>query len=1130
MGETVRIRRFDGRLLMSRITLIHGLPFSGQRERLVSLLVRHVSSTRGQPIYVLVPTGHAAASIRRSLLDACPSEAAGGVHWGTVAALAQKLYLSLSRRERPATELERELIVGSILESGRFRNLTSLASLRGVRSRLASFISLAKRNVMGPEEVSVALRRRRHGERAWEGELPDLIRAYDQRVGELLLIDPEELPSAVSEALKSGELPIPEGALVAAFGFFHLSPSALLFVETLLEKAEQGTVVVDYHPDHEERLEASKGLFEAMEEVASDVVCMDRPHSPEAAGDCDGTDSGAQIELAQAFDIRSEAELVALDVKGILRRDPGLMPSSIKIVANDLETYAPLLGETFAQHGIPLSVPGGRRLDESPVVAAALALLEAPIQNFRRHSVLRIFSMPFVEVPQDDGRLSREMVDGLARASRVIEGYEEWQTRFAQLRDVLINAPEVEPDYPDPVEEEIDALRADAGPEECEKAMAALLDVLARLKSLSGELPPSEFCKRYVEELEHFGILRSAFAPEEDGGPKRLKVGAALALSRFLAVIRELAAGLEECAPSARNLTEYYRMLRSAASSTRVDEAEPERDAVELHWGSQSATIPAEYVFVVGATESGFPGRESRVGLHSAEELREAGLFPDPPHQAQSRFLFYSYLASGRRKATVTWPASELGKTFLRSPFIDEIEASGTGVNRNLLVGRKASTVGTLADACIRIGERTSRRSVGSRADSVMQPFAQRYPDTAKGMVRAFGALEARASLPGRNPYHGVVASPDLLNALKARFAGAAFGVTRLEAYARCPFRFFAENVLELLPPVEPEESVSPLNWGGAVHRALQRFMAGRRGRGGFKSIPRPEDDADGFGAAVSELVLVFDEELSRLPHSADDAYYLAMRENLLGAGMPRGEGGFVEAFLREEAIREALGYAPSHFEVHFGASAKVEGADDLLSGPALEVRGSVCGNAMAASIMGRIDRLDLVDGSGVVVYDYKTGGAGVPGLAEVREGTSLQLPVYLLVAADLLRRRGLKGAAPCGAAYLRVRDARDTAPWFILRGRGLPDDALGRRTPDESEFGESLLGSLRFVLSYAYGIVSGLFPAAPKGKGIACRYCGYGGVCRRKEAELLEVEFPVSAEQTTVDSHSLGKRDSKDG
>jgi hypothetical protein len=121
-----------------------------------------------------------------------------------------------------------------------------------------------------------------------------------------------------------------------------------------------------------------------------------------------------------------------------------------------------------------------------------------------------------------------------------------------------------------------------------------------------------------------------------------------------------------------------------------------------------------------------------------------------------------------------------------------------------------------------------------------------------------------------------------------------------------------------------------------------------------------------------------------------------------------------------------------------------------------------------------------------------------------------------------MLRRGGVKGVTPYGATYLRARDSRSNAASFILRARPLPGDVPSKRAPDEAKFQESLVNSLRFALSYAHGIASGLFPPVPKSGRAACRYCDYGAICRRADVELFETEFPVSVEEAEIDSYTM--------
>jgi len=1114
---------------LNKVTLIYGPPFSGQRERLLSLLVRQLSSCPGAPTYALLPTRQAALELNRCLLAECPSGAVVGLKTGTIKSLAEWLHSSLPRGERPITPLEKEAVVRSLLTGSDFPKLAAAARLGGVPRRLAEFISLAKRGLWSPRLLREALTRKRRIPAEWEAELGPLMLAYDRWLSKHALLDPDDLLLAVTRALESAEVRLPRNSLAAAHGFFHLCPLELRFVKSLLVGAAEGIFTLDYYPDADGKLSASSDLFQNLKEFASqNVRTGDGPGWPQSLF-VQSAESGRaplfRLELSEHLDTRREVESVAGSVKKLLRSEPMRRPSSVKIVANDLASYGPLFRDVFSQYGIPLRIPAGRALISSPVVSAALALLEAPLQNFSRRSVLRIFSMPFVELPTKDGTLSAELLDRVARAARIVEGFGEWRERLEQLQRIIELQTERNPEYHDPVEDEIARLREGLGVQRFSVVRAAILQMLDRLKSLTVPLVPAEFHTRYLEQLEYFRITRLAPTPAaETPEARRPFAETALSLSRLLEVVARLVSALELCSPSPRPLDDYYHLLRSAVSSERVDEPPPSGDAIELHWGPQMRTAPADYVFVVGATESDFPGTQPRVGLHQAEELRSLGLLAEPPGRVQSRFLFYSYIASARKGATVSWAASDGRAAFLRSPFVDEIEGiASLAPPASVLRRPDTPPSGTLAHLTAWLGEVAAGGEPPKIFSPLLSALAHQRPGVVKGLVRGLESWHVRAASPGATPYDGAILAPNLRTALQKRFAETIFSVTSLESYAACPYRFFLERILKLLPLGEPEEAVSPLNWGSAVHKALRKFMAGRRKGAApipvFAPIPDPEDSPLEFSSVLEEMRLRMDQEISGLPHRTDDAYFLSLRDNLLGGPGPHEDGGFVEAFLRSEAERQALGFVPAYFELYFGPPPRPNGSDNLLTGPSLAISGSVLGTPLSIRVFGEIDRVDLLQGTRAVVYDYKTGSANPPGKPALRDGTALQPPIYLLAACKLLRDAGIEGVEPFACAYYRARDSRRAGPEFILYAHPVPGvtPTPTTRTRGEEKFQELIAQTARFALAYAYGMISGLFP--PLSGGGSCRYCDYTRVCRRGDLEVSDISFPVALEDVVLES-----------
>ena len=165
----------------------------------------------------------------------------------------------------------------------------------------------------------------------------------------------------------------------------------------------------------------------------------------------------------------------------------------------------------------------------------------------------------------------------------------------------------------------------------------------------------------------------------------------------------------------------------------------------------------------------------------------------------------------------------------------------------------------------------------------------------------------------------------------------------------------------------------------------------------------------ENFEDAVRELEGIAERRLSRM--DIPGPFWEIEQDYILGRSGP--EPGLLHEFLLAERGRTDQAQ-PAFFEVAFGQRGSRPGeVDPKLSTPAPVRIGEV-------NLRGRIDRVDLA-ATCFAVIDYKTGSA-VPTLAEIRSGASLQLPLYLRAAEQLLDREG-DAPAPAAGLYYRLRD-----------------------------------------------------------------------------------------------------------
>jgi hypothetical protein len=291
---------------------------------------------------------------------------------------------------------------------------------------------------------------------------------------------------------------------------------------------------------------------------------------------------------------------------------------------------------------------------------------------------------------------------------------------------------------------------------------------------------------------------------------------------------------------------------------------------------------------------------------------------------------------------------------------------------------------------------------------------------------------------------------------------------------------------------------MTPVEKGALLHESLYEFFSGRRER---NAPPLKGASGADFEQALTELVSITTVKMESL--DIPDVFWNIEKELILGRG-DSGDG-LLRRFLENERGREDA-MEPGYFEVSFGGTPGTPGtADNILSRPEPVSLGG-------ARLRGRIDRVDTGDGF-FAVMDYKT-GRDVPGLGEIREGLSLQLPAYIFAAEELLEGVGRRNLVPAGGFYYRLRDEVELKPALVaddFRGRAFPAGSRTRQTVrDGQEIREIIEETGRFVGGILDGITGGRFPLTrPAMVRKLCGHCGFRTVCRIQSLKHVTPESP---------------------
>lgn len=275
-----------------------------------------------------------------------------------------------------------------------------------------------------------------------------------------------------------------------------------------------------------------------------------------------------------------------------------------------------------------------------------------------------------------------------------------------------------------------------------------------------------------------------------------------------------------------------------------------------------------------------------------------------------------------------------------------------------------------------------------------------------------------------------------------------AYRVSRVDRYVDCPFRYFAESVLELPEEREQSSGLTPLERGTLMHALFERFYREWQGssRGAITAATLPEAMAR-FSALAHEM--------------------LAM--------LPPADRALEEARLLGSIVARGLAERVFEIEIDGGVDVRRRMLEQDVRGVyAFPVQGGLAQRSI--EVRGTADRIDVLADGSLRVIDYKLGR--MPDLDE-----SLQVAVYAHCAQQMLRQPNEAMPAVHAAMYLAFGD-----PWSIdgpvMKGRVPVTIAV-----------ETMAG--RFAAAVG-GIESGSFPPRPRHPG-DCQWCPQAAVCRKE-------------------------------
>ncbi len=758
--------------------------------------------------------------------------------------------------------------------------------------------------------------------------------------------------------------------------------------------------------------------------------------------------------------------------------ESGIPFHRMALLYRNIDPYAELIKGQLELAQIPAAGPDPVPLRDSAAGKLLLYLIEVFESDFARESVMRWIAETPVHTGKDRELASRETAlwEEISGRAGIIRGAQQWSERLERFCEGMkekLGSEEIG-------EEDGEATTADH-----DKArLPAAVRLKLFIEELSGNPPPTD-AGSWKEYSDWASRMMQRYANLETWPEAQM-----MSYERVTAILDELGR-LDAIEPGGTTLTDFRQTLDDClrASSGRLGAT---GEGVFVAPLGTAQGMEFEIVHILGMAEGAFPPRLYDDAIIPDQYRGELGsncpLVLRDQRRIEERRLFRAALASGCKRV-LSYPRSGSGgqRRGYPSPWLvreadilhrkcQRATASDsstyTPVSSANLEGMAAepwlSVIHSIHDSVLSLGNLVAADVYDYDMHSLAKWHASGYRID-KHFLMAEGSIGHRALKTERavkdtsfTAWDGNVASLSGRSHRLGVPGESAHSPTRLELWAKCPFRYYLQHVLEVPVLERPEEilTISPLDRGLLVHGILERFIRSLQESGKLPDYGEPWSADD-----RALLMEIAEEEFARA-----EARGITGRPLLWDVAKNEMRDDLSLFLKKDSEMRAEMMTRPIAIEWRFGF-----GETNHYPPVILDI-----GEGQQISFRGVIDRVDAdASNSKLFIVDYKT-GSSYP-YRDMKDdplgaGTHLQLPVYALaVRSRFGQEREIQ------AAY-----------WFVSARGGF--ETRGMILSDSLEKGFRNMACL--IVS---GIEGGLFPANP-GSGSEgynnCAYCDYRRVC----------------------------------
>ncbi len=1036
-----------------------------------SLIDNKIKSGKLNEFLLIVPTNRKIRSLKREIISISPGETTGKINLDTIGTFATNiLFANGNSKGRILSEassvmlLQQSFVEAKLKYFSVYKNETPYGTLQRIREVISEY----KNQGITPKLLRLEAESLSGSEKSKAEDIANIYEIYQKKCSQLFVKEIGDIYFDLNQLQienfeKNFRNIYPEVQLIVINGFDEFtSPEIEIINSASAIKKSELFISFDYYSfnplifSHLDKCygKLDKKGFKPVKDVSSatknkfQTGVRENLFRSNVKKKID--DFKNSITKIGASTRGKEIELIAKEIKNLVA-DQKVEPHRICVAFNLIQKYSPHVRDLFNLFNLPFNLTDRISLNSSPPVISIINFLEILENDFYYKNIFRALSGGYLKPANINA-------SNLLKASvslKIISGYDNW---INTIQDAVNRSDGKDDEISFDTSEKLIFTNALAD-------IKKLFDFLAPFKKL---ITLEEFKQNLNNLIFSLNLPANLINGLNDSAEENIK-----GITTFLELVDEMFElfAMEFGSSKKFPLSFFLNNLRTAISSSRFNIKEKPGYGVQVTTLNEIRGLQFDYLFIAGLCDGDLPTKYSPEIFFSGSYSKN-----EKNHQTEERYRFYQSLCAWNKHLYFSYPLQEEKNELIESNFLTEfselfsVDFKDEKDYSNSIYSKEELLINLGQTKCVIVPTGLEEFDVDIDVDRIM---------------KSIEINELRLTQPfDKTEYTGYVNENLSGNAIErlAEFKSKEYSISQLETYAKCPYKYFAERILKLQPLEEPTEDIEALEMGSLLHNILFKFYSQIKSSGIVLNNASDEQ----FKFAEQLIYKIAEEVIDEANFHSPLTFY--EKEKILGMNDDR-KNSILYKFLTEEKENKD-GYAPQHFEVSFGNVNNKSGEGNYLSNI----------NIGGVSVRGKIDRVDTdSQNQKFKVVDYKLSGKK-PTTLDLVEGISLQLPLYLLAARELIKAQINKDFEPARAEIYSLK---------------FTDEEFGKQLvkllPSRGKFtDEELIDSNKELIKicseaikrYVEAIADGRFNLSTlkDRENKVCKFCSFRPICRIQE------------------------------